>query len=377
MSASADAQPPRRRGRPRRTASTRSSATTAPCWPTSSTPCATSGLAIYAEPVEGFPPHHYAQKHPLPPGAGDVLYVTRGGTGPACRAPRPPCAGGRPLAAGARASSPARSSPSACPARCWFPGSPGRADPIGPARPPPEPDPQRPAGRLDLLDPLLPRVGGARLARHRAAAHRLRALRQQGGGQPRLYPRLARGARLHLRRSRCWSAASAGAGPTPSAPRSSASTRRCSRSTRRRRSSSACSAAPPGRRCSTSRSALYIMDNIGKRELTRSEPLRLAVATLAWGVAPYVGVRLMQAVGLWAPCGRSASRAVVLLLAGLLGAAARRGRPDPRRRAARRRSRTRSPRSAASPRSRGCASPGRSPSPARPSGPPSSSTCRS
>lgn len=34
-----------------------------------------SGLAIYAEPVVGFPPHHYAQKHPLPPGAGDVLFV--------------------------------------------------------------------------------------------------------------------------------------------------------------------------------------------------------------------------------------------------------------------------------------------------------------
>jgi hypothetical protein len=34
-----------------------------------------SGLAIYAEPVEGFPPHHYAQKHPLPPGGGDVLFV--------------------------------------------------------------------------------------------------------------------------------------------------------------------------------------------------------------------------------------------------------------------------------------------------------------
>lgn len=41
-----------------------------------------SGLAIYAEPVEGFPPHHYAQKHPLPPGEGDVLYVGR--AAPAC-----------------------------------------------------------------------------------------------------------------------------------------------------------------------------------------------------------------------------------------------------------------------------------------------------
>jgi hypothetical protein len=34
-----------------------------------------SGLAIYAEPVAGFPPHHYAQKHPLMPGPSGVLYV--------------------------------------------------------------------------------------------------------------------------------------------------------------------------------------------------------------------------------------------------------------------------------------------------------------
>jgi lipid A galacturonosyltransferase RgtD len=43
-----------------------------------------SGLAIYAEPVKSFPPHHYAQKHPLPPGPGDVLYVDD--DAPACRA---------------------------------------------------------------------------------------------------------------------------------------------------------------------------------------------------------------------------------------------------------------------------------------------------
>lgn len=60
--------------------------------------------------------------------------------------------------------------------------------------------------------------------------------------------------------------------------------------------------------------SLYIMDNIGKRELTRSEPLRLAVATLAWGVAPYVGVRLMQGLGLWAPAGLSLA-AIALLAA--------------------------------------------------------------
>jgi Dolichyl-phosphate-mannose-protein mannosyltransferase len=44
-----------------------------------------SGLRIYAEPVTGFPPHHYAQKHPLPPGPGEVLYVGRDPAGPECR----------------------------------------------------------------------------------------------------------------------------------------------------------------------------------------------------------------------------------------------------------------------------------------------------
>ena len=60
--------------------------------------------------------------------------------------------------------------------------------------------------------------------------------------------------------------------------------------------------------------SLYIMDNIGKRDLVRSEPLRLAVATLAWGLAPLIGVRLMQSVGLWAPSALSLA-AVALLLA--------------------------------------------------------------
>jgi 4-amino-4-deoxy-L-arabinose transferase-like glycosyltransferase len=45
-----------------------------------------TGLGIYAEPTQGFPPHHYAQKHPLPPGPGDVLYVTRSAEGPGCKA---------------------------------------------------------------------------------------------------------------------------------------------------------------------------------------------------------------------------------------------------------------------------------------------------
>lgn len=43
------------------------------------------GIAIYAVPAEGFPPHHYAQKHPLTAGPGDVLYLARGDGPPACR----------------------------------------------------------------------------------------------------------------------------------------------------------------------------------------------------------------------------------------------------------------------------------------------------
>ncbi|MFO1107332.1 MAG: MFS transporter [Amaricoccus sp.] len=58
--------------------------------------------------------------------------------------------------------------------------------------------------------------------------------------------------------------------------------------------------------------ALYIMDTIGKRELTRSEPLRLAVATLAWGLVPFLGVWLMQHAGLWAPCLLSGTAALAL-----------------------------------------------------------------
>ena len=123
--------------------------------------------------------------------------------------------------------------------------------------------------------------------------------------------------------------------------------------------------------------SLYIMDNIGKRELTRSEPLRLATATLAWGVAPYVGVRLMQACRALGARRPSASRAVLLLLAVFWALRLAEGGPIRAPAPARRRSPTPSPRSAASRRSPASASPGRSPSPARPSGPPSSSTCRS
>jgi MFS family permease len=58
--------------------------------------------------------------------------------------------------------------------------------------------------------------------------------------------------------------------------------------------------------------SLYIMDNIGKRELTRSEPLRLAVSTLAWGLMPFVGVWMMQRQGVWAPAALSVAAITVL-----------------------------------------------------------------
>lgn len=58
--------------------------------------------------------------------------------------------------------------------------------------------------------------------------------------------------------------------------------------------------------------SLYILDHIGKRDLTRSEPLRLAMATLAWGIAPYLGVRLLESHGLWAPATLSLAATLTL-----------------------------------------------------------------
>ncbi len=80
-----------------------------------------SGLAIYAEPVEGFPPNHYAQKHPLPPGPGEVLYVTRAAAPPACVSPDATpalVARWRPE----RGFETGEISAYRVPRRCWFPG---------------------------------------------------------------------------------------------------------------------------------------------------------------------------------------------------------------------------------------------------------------
>lgn len=60
---------------------------------------------------------------------------------------------------------------------------------------------------------------------------------------------------------------------------------------------------------------LYIMDNIGRRDLVRSEPLRLGVSTLAWSAGPFLGVWLMQHHGAWAAAALSLAAIAALLAA--------------------------------------------------------------
>ena len=47
--------------------------------------------------------------------------------------------------------------------------------------------------------------------------------------------------------------------------------------------------------------SLYIMDNIGKYELTRSEPVRMTVSTISWVVGPATGAWLYSQYGALAP----------------------------------------------------------------------------
>jgi MFS family permease len=46
--------------------------------------------------------------------------------------------------------------------------------------------------------------------------------------------------------------------------------------------------------------SLYIMDHIQKQDLVRSEPLRFAVSTFAWMLAPMTGLLFYQQLGVWA-----------------------------------------------------------------------------
>lgn len=65
--------------------------------------------------------------------------------------------------------------------------------------------------------------------------------------------------------------------------------------------------------CLSVTTSLYIMQYINRRDLTRSEPMRLQFAAIAWTVGPWAGVKLYDALGpAWA-YGASAAAAVALL----------------------------------------------------------------
>ncbi|MBA3324664.1 MAG: MFS transporter [Rhodobacteraceae bacterium] len=61
--------------------------------------------------------------------------------------------------------------------------------------------------------------------------------------------------------------------------------------------------------------SLYIMDNIDRKDLVRSEPLRLGASTLAWSAGPFAGVWLMQRYGALAPSALSLAAVATLLAA--------------------------------------------------------------
>jgi MFS family permease len=58
---------------------------------------------------------------------------------------------------------------------------------------------------------------------------------------------------------------------------------------------------------------LYIMDYIHKRDLVRSEPLRLLFAATAWTIGPPLGVYLQSRIGAWAADGFSAACALLVM----------------------------------------------------------------
>ncbi len=59
--------------------------------------------------------------------------------------------------------------------------------------------------------------------------------------------------------------------------------------------------------------SLYIMDNIRRQDLSRTEPLRLALSTFSWMAGPAAGVWLYDTYGSWAPQIASAAASVLLL----------------------------------------------------------------
>jgi MFS family permease len=58
--------------------------------------------------------------------------------------------------------------------------------------------------------------------------------------------------------------------------------------------------------------SLYIMDNVARSELVRTESLRMASSTFAWSLGPFLGVWLYQTFGLWTAGAASSGAALTL-----------------------------------------------------------------
>jgi predicted MFS family arabinose efflux permease len=58
--------------------------------------------------------------------------------------------------------------------------------------------------------------------------------------------------------------------------------------------------------------SLYIMDNVAKSKLVRTESVRMASSTFAWSLGPFLGVWLYQTYGLWTAGAASSAAALTL-----------------------------------------------------------------
>jgi Major Facilitator Superfamily len=61
--------------------------------------------------------------------------------------------------------------------------------------------------------------------------------------------------------------------------------------------------------------SLYIMNNVAKEQLVRTESLRMAASTPAWSIGPFLGIWLYQAYGLWAASAAASAFAILIAIA--------------------------------------------------------------
>lgn len=68
-----------------------------------------------------------------------------------------------------------------------------------------------------------------------------------------------------------------------------------------------------GAACLSVTTSLYIMQHIGRKELTRSEPMRMQFSAIAWTLGPWLGMKIYQTAGPNWAFGLSGGIALVLL----------------------------------------------------------------